>query len=66
MCQALNDYVNGAREESGNESILIGKKEEKKNIVFRILNYGLFTHEQIEMITGMSIEKIKNVALLFG
>ena len=30
MCQAFNDYVNGSREESRNESILIGKKEEKR------------------------------------
>ena len=27
MCQALNDYVNGAREESRSEGIMIGKSE---------------------------------------
>lgn len=70
MCQALNDYVNGAREESRSEGIMIGKsegiEEEKKNIVVRMLNSGLFTYEQIEIGTGVTIENIHEIALSQG
>lgn len=86
MCQALNDYVNGAREESRSEGIMIGKsegiligknegimigrnegiEEEKKNIVVRMLNSGLFTYEQIEIGTGVTMENIHEIALSQG